>query len=270
MPATGSHIFSLLAAYGSERGGELPGNWFVAMLEPLGIPPDTVRQSLYRLTKSKAVTGRKVGPVKLYRLTRYGETGTDAGTNRILRPPEPDWDGHWLLVSYQFHAHERVFRDLVNGLLRLEGFAALARGTYLHPRDRSAGLLDSLDEHGLKDRLTMFRARQVADASDQALIGRLWDLERLREGYSRFIGEHGPLTRRSWTHADPSQALQARLSFIERYLDIAWQDPGLPLDLLPADWPAARAQEVASSLYHALHAPLLGHGDAVMDTLNRS
>jgi DNA-binding transcriptional regulator PaaX len=257
-------VFSLLQAYGGERGGELPGSWFVAMLEPLGIPADTVRQTLYRMTKSKALTNRRVGAFKLYRLTRYGKAGTDAGTSRLLKPPEKKWDGLWLVVVYKFQSEERVFRDQVKGLLELEGFASLSRGTYLHPRDRSQGLRESVGEHGLADRLTMFRGRQIEGQSNRDLVRRLWDLEGLRAGYSAFIRDFSPLRRRSWSRTDPHQALRLRFAFVLRYLEIAWKDPGLPLALL-GEWPAGRAQAVASHLHGALHQPLLDHGDAVME-----
>ncbi len=264
---TSSYVFSLLQAYGGERGLELPGSWFVSMLEPLGIPADTVRQALYRLTKSKALATRRVGSFKLYRLTRYGKAGTDAGTSRLLEPPEREWDGWWLLVNYQFQSDERAHRDLVNGLLQLEGFASLSRGTYLHPRDRSGMLKDSIGEYGILDRLAFFRARQLEGQSNRELVQRLWDLDVLRAGYSQFIREFSGLSRRKWSSAEPWEALALRLGFVSRYLEIAWQDPGLPLELLPRDWPAARAQNVASTLHRALHQPLLDHGDALMESI---
>lgn len=260
-----SLVFSLLQAYGRERGGELPGSWLVAMLEPLGIPADTVRQTLYRLTKSKALASRRDGPFKLYRLTRYGAAGTDAGTHRLLQPPQQQWDGWWLLVNYQFQSDERVYRDLVKELLKLEGFAPLSRGTYLHPRSLTVGLRETVAAYGLSDHITMFRARQIGGQSNRDLVRKIWDLDVLRTGYLGFIREFSPLTRRSWDRADPVEALRIRFSFVLRYLEVAWQDPGLPLELLPRTWPAARAQKVAGALHKSLHQPLLNYGDAVME-----
>ena len=73
------------------------------------------------------------------------------------------------------------------------------------------------------------------------------------------------MRRRSWRRSDPGQAVRLRFAFVLRYLEVAGKDPGLPLELLPRDWPAARAQAVASDLHRALHQPLLDHGDAVME-----
>ncbi len=42
-------IFSLLASYGARRTGKLPGSWFVAILEELGVSPSASRQALYRM-----------------------------------------------------------------------------------------------------------------------------------------------------------------------------------------------------------------------------
>ena len=73
------------------------------------------------------------------------------------------------------------------------------------------------------------------------------------------------LTRYQWSRRDPWQALAARFTFVLRYLETAWRDPSLPLELLPASWPAARAQEVAAALYQSLKGPLLDLGDRVLE-----
>ncbi len=234
------------------------------MLAPLGVRAGTVRQALYRMTKSGALGARRESAFKLYRLTSYGKAGTDAGTSRILGGAQLDWDGEWWLVSYRFSSAERASRDMIKSLLELEGFGALSRGTYLHPRDRSAGILRAAREHDIEDRLTILRARQVDGRTNRELVRGLWDLDQLAEGYRAFVRDFSPLTRRAWKRHEPIDVLKQRFAFVLRYLDIAWHDPGLPAELLPASWPAARAQEIAATLHRTLRRPFLMHGDAVM------
>ena len=258
-------VFSLLQAYGGERGGELPGPWFVDMLAPLEVLSATVRQTLYRMEKSGALSARREGSMKLYRLSSYGKAGTDAGTSRMLQAPEAEWNGDWFLVSYRFTSAERSDRDMIKGLLDLEGFGCLSRGTYLHPRDRTHRILRAARDNGVDDRLTILRARQVDTRTDRRLARELWDLEELAEGYRSFIHDFSSMTRVSWKKKDPVLVLKSRFAFVLRYLEIAWRDPGLPLELLPTSWPASRAQQIASTLHRDLSAPFLEHGDRVME-----
>ncbi len=260
-------VLSLLAGYGHHRGGELPGTWFVAVLERLGFQPSAVRQTLYRMRKEGYLEERRHGAHKLYRMSSYADTATQAGTTRLLQPPETEWDGQWLLANYRFNTDEVIQRNLVRAILEVEGFGQLSRATLLHPRDRSAAVLGPLTEAGLAERVTMIRGRVTHGRSDAELVRAVWDLEQIARGYRAFIRTFSPLTRYQWSRRDPWQALAARFTFVLRYLETAWRDPSLPLELLPASWPAARAQEVAAALYQSLKGPLLDLGDRVLEQI---
>jgi phenylacetic acid degradation operon negative regulatory protein len=257
-------VFSLLASYGERRGGALPGTWFVEMLNPLGVSADAVRQTLFRMTRARELDSVRSGRRTLYRLTALARVGTDAGTRRLLTPPRSEWDGRWYLVNYSFRDAERAYRDLVGGLLEIEGFARLSRGTFIHPRDRTSSLVRSLEKAGLIDRVQVFRAERVAGETDRSLVRHYWDLEALSTGYRRFIRLFSPLARRGWSRHRAEEALIARFAFVLTYLETAWRDPELPERLLPADWPARRAQHLARRLYDALDGQLLALGDHVL------
>ena len=260
-------VLSLLAGYGQHRGGELSGTWFVAVLKPFGLQPSTVRQTLYRMGKEGFLKERRHGTHKLYRMSSYAETATEAGTTRLSQPPETEWDGQWLLANYRFNTDEVIQRNLVRAILEVEGFGQLSRATLLHPRDRSAAVLGPLTEAGLADRVTMIRGRVVQSRSDLDLVRTVWEIEKIAGGYREFVRTFSPLTRYQWSRRDPWQALAARFTFVLRYLETAWRDPSLPLELLPGSWPAARAQEIATVLYESLKQPLLDLGDSVLDAV---
>jgi phenylacetic acid degradation operon negative regulatory protein len=152
----------------------------------------------------------------------------------------------------------------VGGLLELEGFARLSRGTFIHPRDRTGSLVQSLQTAGLIDRVQVFRAERVAGETDRSLVRHYWDLEALGDGYRRFLRLFSPLARRRWSRHRAEEALVARFAFVLTYLETAWRDPELPESLLPADWPGRRAQQLARRLYDGLAGPLLALGDRVL------
>ena len=72
---------------------------------------------------------------------------------------------------------------------------------------------------------------------------------------------------RNWRRYDPLEAVAVRFAFVLRYLETAWADPELPLELLPAGWPAIRAHEIAATLRKNLKDPLLEYGDHVLQSL---
>ncbi|MFQ5353141.1 MAG: hypothetical protein ACE5D3_08725, partial [Candidatus Binatia bacterium] len=80
---------------------------------------------------------RKKGRIKHYRLSTYGLAAIEVGAEKLLTPPAKKWDGHWTLMQYRFGSDERSLRDRVRRLLELEGFGALGRGLFIHPRDRT-------------------------------------------------------------------------------------------------------------------------------------
>ncbi len=91
-------IYSALSAYGRRRGGELPGPWFVAALEPLRQTPAATRQALFRMEASGELVARKKGRIKHYRLSTYGLAAIEVGADKLLTPPAKKWDGHWTLM----------------------------------------------------------------------------------------------------------------------------------------------------------------------------
>lgn len=263
-------VYSCLSAYAGRRSGELPGTWFVAAFAPLGREVQAVRQTLFRMVREKELVARKAGRVKFFRLSPYGLAATAAGFEKIAAPPDERWDGDWTIVRYEFTSRDRFDRDRVRDMLETEGFAAIGRGVYVHPHDRTPRIVDALREVGRLDDVMLFRARRVGGEGDAQLVRRLWDLDALERRYRKFLDDFAFLLRRparSWT---PEAAFAARLAVVIAFLDVAWDDPGLPASLLPARWNGRRAREVVSTLYQTLLPGTLEHGDALLASVEGS
>jgi phenylacetic acid degradation operon negative regulatory protein len=100
----------------------------------------------------------------------------------------------------------------------------------------------------------------VFAATDVSGVGRpptdAWDLVALRATYDAFIADCrrviGLLQRGD---TSPAKALQARTAVMDAYRRFPGLDPGLPAQLMPADWPRATARDVFVAAYDGL-APL--------------
>jgi phenylacetic acid degradation operon negative regulatory protein len=257
-------ILSSIRFYRGPRGRGLPGTWFVELLGAIGVAADAVRQALYRLERQRVLAGRKNGRTKIYTPTKSSDAAVDVGANKLFRgAPEGRWDGMWTLVQVQLGPEQRNERNRILDVLRVEGFAPLAPGVFVHPRERSAHVLAAARDLGVEDGVSTFHGRRT-DTDAPRVTAALWDLAVVRLKYERFLTTFEPLSRRTAGPADPRLAFAGRLVLVHDFLQAAWEDPDLPPELLPHDWPAERARQVARALYERWKSGGLAFGDEIL------
>jgi phenylacetic acid degradation operon negative regulatory protein len=260
-------IYSSLSFYGSRRGGALPGTWFIRALEAAGRDAAAVRQTLYRMEHEGELVTRKVGRAKLYAATRFANAEIDAGSRKIFEPRRDDWDGNWTVVTLQLSGPRfRVERQRVVALLNVEGFAHAGGDTYLHPRNPGARVLEALSAAGRK-RVIIVRGGRVPGAEPEALTA-LWPLDQLAARYQRVATKLQTMERRVRAGITDRDAFLFRFALVFEYLGVAWEDPELPLALLPQPWTGEAARSMAARLYEMLLPRALRFGDALLADTN--
>ena len=262
--ATSDFVYSGLSFFGERRGGVLPGGWFVEALAPLGVGEPAIRQTLYRMEKSGALEARRVGRMKLYAASAPTRAVMEAGRARMLGGPDPEWDGQWTVVHFRFPAEEWQLRDRLREVLMVEGFGALDPGLYLHPRDRAGRVAAAAREAGAEDRLFIVRGNRRHGSDDRRLVHDLWDIAGLRGRYRAFLDRFAALDAGALTDLE---AFAVRFAAVFEFFRITWDDPELPPELLPDDWPAARARARIAELYRALDEPALRYADGVLERI---
>jgi phenylacetic acid degradation operon negative regulatory protein len=261
---TSEFVYSSMSFYATRRGGELRGPWLVAALGALGRSASSVRQTLWRMEQGGEVVARREGRVKLYRLTPLARAEVEIGTDKIFHPPEAGWDGKWTLVVTAFDGNERPERERLRAVLDAEGFATLAPGVSIHPRDRGERIRAAAEEQGIGARVHVFRADRLAGKSPRRFVEGLWDLPEVARRYRAFLRQFAPLAHRVET-MKPQEAFAARFAVVLRYLRAAWPDPELPRPLLPDDWPGREARALAAGLYRRLLPGALRFGDSLLE-----
>ena len=242
-------VYSSLSFFGPHVEGELPGTWFVAALGQVGHEAAAVRQTLWRMERSGELHGRSEGRQRFYRFTPLAQAEAALGLARIMDPLPAEWDGQWTMVHLRFGTRHRTERERVVAALQSGGFRSPGPGVFLHPRERAEAIRSIVDQGG-SHRMTVIRGRREGGPADSAFVRALWDLDGLAARYREFLDAwSGDARRRHW---EPEEAFAARFALVFSYLDIAWNDPELPLELLPAQWPGARARELARTLYRRL------------------
>lgn len=260
-------VYSSLSFFATVRGGELPGRWFVEALAEVGCDEAAVRKTLHRMERSAELTSRRQGREKLYSPSSYAMGEITAGTDKIFREPEA-WDGRWTILFARFNRDERIHRDRLQTLLQVEGFAAIGPGLHLHPRPRGERVLRAVDPV-VRRRLDVFRGDRVGDESDDAFIARHWDVPELARRYDGVLEQLERLAERVDRGVTDVEAFRHRFEVVLRFLRVAWDDPDLPLSLLPDPWPGTAARERAADLYRRLLSGARRFGDGVLERIGR-
>lgn len=259
---TSDYVYSSLSFFGRRRGGALPGRWFVEALAPLGVGESAIRQTLYRMEKSGALTGERRGRGKLYGPSPTTRAIMDSGRSQILEPAEEEWDGAWTIVHFRFETGAWQDRDRMRDVLTVEGFAALDPGLYLHPRDRAGRVREAAGEMGLRDHLFVFRGPRRPAGEEASMVRELWDLPAIRHRYRTFLDRFAGVRA---GELDPLQAFGVRFAAVFEFFRIRWDDPEVPAELLPDDWPGEPARARAADLYRALEPGALEYADDVLE-----
>lgn len=260
-------VYSSLSFFATVRGGELPGRWFVEALAEVGCDEAAVRKTLHRMEGSAELTSRRQGREKLYAPSSYAIGEITAGTEKIFRKPDA-WDGRWTVLFARFGSDERIHRDRLQMLLQVEGFATLGPGLHLHPRPRGERVLRAVDPV-VRRRLDVFRGDRVGEESDGAFISRHWDIPHLTRRYERVLDQLGRLATRAERGVTDVEAFRHRFEVVLRFLRVAWDDPDLPLTLLPDPWPGTAARELAATLYEQFLPGARRFGDSVLERIGR-
>ena len=230
---------SLGFVFGTLDAVAVPGPILVELMGRLGVREATTRQVLSRLTAQGDLTVARFG-----RVTVYALAATMLGRWHRLRSgdaPRP-WTGGFHAVVYDIPERYRRQRDSLHQQATWKGFGS--------PRP---GLLLGLESTG--DWLTQWRAdvgplppdmlvapgEFVTDlATARELASRAWRLDAVREDLEWAQGALQELLNRRMDDGDPMAAFADLHEAFVRVGGVKLAAPDLPVELLPADWPARR------------------------------
>ena len=122
------------------------------------------------------------------------------------------------------------------------GFGALHSATWISPRDLQTEVEQIADALRIRPYLEFFAAEHRGFASDEEIVERCWDLERLDEYYAAFISRYDPPFQEhrarlmAGDDLEPQECFAQRFMLIHEYRSSPYVDPNLPPELLPDDW----------------------------------
>jgi phenylacetic acid degradation operon negative regulatory protein len=231
----------------------------VDALGRVGVSEHATRSTLTRMVNRGLLRRQREGRRMYFGLTPRSVDLLHDGHTRIWDAGAVNerWDGTWTLLGFSLPEAWQRERHGLRSQLAWAGFGPLQGGLWIAPgRVRAEPIVESL---GLAGHVRVFHARADDVTDVDRLVRDAWDLDALAARYHEFLarwaGGRGPV-------ADP---VGARLALVAEWLQAIRRDPRLPVEHLPPDWPAVRAQQVFRDLDVALDGPAREAAAAILD-----
>lgn len=246
--STTSLLRTVVGLYLRQLGGSITSATLVRLAEDLGIPAARARTAITRLKKHGLLLGSGGDLV----LNPAAITMLERGDRRIFAVRTMSAGDEWMLVSVTIPETRRDLRHQLRRRLQYLGAGAVSAGLWILPGHLDAEVEELLDELGARAFATLFRttAPRPPMPLAEAAAG-WWDLDMLRSEHERFLASVDEL--------DVSHPFAAYTRLLDSWRVIPYTDPGLPADLLPADWPGARSIEAFQRLRAELADAALAH-----------
>jgi len=246
-----SALFDLYGDHLRERGGVAPVSALVRLMATLDIGAPAVRTAISRMVRQGWLlpTATERGPG--YGLSQRATRRLDEAAARIYRTSsERTWNGRWELVLLA-HTAERSRRERVHRALEYLGYRELRPDAWIAPRS-TPELEPSLEAENITP--VVFTAGHRGD--DHELL-QLWKPDQLASHYQSWLCEAKTTVRAAGDDPDDETAFATRSWLVHEWRKFLFSDPGLPRELLPADWPGETA-----AMYFDRHANRLAAGAA--------
>ena len=239
MSRTQEMVFTLYGDYIRRPGGEAWTGSLIELLGLFGVSGQAVRSTLSRMSRKGWLESRRVSRYSFYSLTPKCLELLEEGARRIFQPRCDPWDGRWHLLTYSIPESKRHLRRRLRRRLLWLGFGALHHATWISPRDLQAEVEQIADALQVRPYMEFFAAEHRGFASDEEIVERCWDLERLDGYYADFISRYDPPFQEHRARSMAGDGLEPKECFVQRFMLIheyrssPYVDPNLPPELLP-------------------------------------
>ncbi|MFF4352841.1 PaaX family transcriptional regulator C-terminal domain-containing protein [Streptomyces sp. NPDC001530] len=247
-PRPQSLMLSFFGIHALGRDVALSASSLIDVFGQAGITEDAVRSTLTRMVKRGLLERHRRGRKTYFGLTPRAADVLQDGHDRIWHTGavNRDWDGTWTLVGFSLPEAWRSERHDLRSRLVWNGFGPLQNGLWVAPG--TVDVPEVVSGLGLDSYLRVFQgATAVAPTDARTVLHTAFDVESIAKGYEAFLtrwsnGAQGPGGPGAQVPSEAG-ALVRQLLLHTDWLEQVRQDPHLPAEHLPADWPAARAEE---------------------------
>jgi phenylacetic acid degradation operon negative regulatory protein len=247
--SAGGLLFTVLGEFVLPGGGAAWTSTFIDVLARLGVEEKAARQALMRSAEKGWLRSSRVGRRTRWALTPDSERLLTEGASRIysFAGYARSWDGRWLLVLTRIPETERTARHLLRTRLSWAGFGSPAPGVWLSAHtERLAEAEHALRQAGVLEEAPIFAVEHRGGADMAEMARRAWDLAGIEQSYREFV--------EAYAAREITDPLAFQIDLVHAWRRFPWLDPGLPREMLPADWSGERAARLFAGQHDRLAA----------------
>ncbi|WP_231618968.1 PaaX family transcriptional regulator [Nonomuraea sp. SBT364] len=261
-PRPQSLMFSFLGIHVLGRRIAVYSGSVIDVFARLGVTEEAARSTLTRMVNRGLLARHRRGRKTYFGLTGKATAVLEDGRRRIWETGavNRDWDGTWTLVGFSLPDSHRSTRHDLRSRLIWAGFGLLQSGLWIAPGAKD--VTGTVTELGLREHVTVLAARALKPTESADLV-RAFDTRQIAERYHAFLERWGDAGARLALPDD----LARQLLLHTDWLQLVRQDPHLPAEHLPADWPAIRAEQTFHDLARAYEEPAHALATALLDEL---
>ncbi|WP_188503837.1 PaaX family transcriptional regulator [Nesterenkonia alkaliphila] len=241
--------------------GEIRLGSLLDLLESFEIERSSARVTLSRLRDEAWFTTYRTGRETVYRLSDRMQEVLDKGRERIFTRVDDEWDGWWTQLFYQIPEAKRNSRETLRKQLTWLGFGQFASSTWLSPRQEDKRI-KQLQGDFPEASMAVLRSRTTELTSDEELVSRCWDLNKLTEDYQDFIKRYSAME--GGKLPEGQGALKTQIELLADTRRLTFRDPNLPIELQPKNWPGREAFELFRRLHFRLSMPATSYVESVI------
>jgi phenylacetic acid degradation operon negative regulatory protein len=220
----------------------LPARAIVRLAEDVGLSRSAVTTALSRLAARGVLENDGAGRASRYRFTAAARARLVIGTREVgqFGDPSLSWDRRWTAVAFSVPESEREIREAFRARLKWLGFAPVYGALWFSPRERMAQVHEIAEAYGVED----YMAFRVEDSAFEGRRPSIVNTAEPPRRYAEFADANwARLERLRAGDASPAEGFRVRVEVLDEWRAFPWDDPGMPYELLPDDWPLLRARE---------------------------
>ena len=258
-PQPRATIVTFLGAVVRPLGGWMPIAAAVDLLGQVGIDAPNVRTAVFRLKKNGWLEPESRSTMRGYVLTAEASTTLAAGDEVIWHARKPaDLSDGWCVVHFGVPESLRARRHQLRAHLTSLGFGNVGTALWIAPARMREAAERAVAGLGLSDYAAIFVGDYFGPQDLTRVLYASWDLAGIEQGYRDFIDAYRSRVDQLG-RLSGAEAFAAYLTMLDRWRKLPFRDPGLPRDVLAADWPAGEAVALFEELVDVLERPALDH-----------
>lgn len=231
-----SAVVDLFGDHLRRRGWWAPVSALLALTGTVDVAGPATRTAISRLVAQGWLEAHSEEGVRGYAATPRAQHRWERAHDRVYAPGPPTWDGRWHLVHVD-SGGDRRRREQVARTMTYLGYGRWGSGGWVSPRP-SPELEPSLEPLEVGWVAVHGRLEPAQDAA--GLAARVWDLDALAGEHRRF--EQTLDASPAVAGLAPQVAYRERTVLVHAWRRFLFQDPDLPPEVLPRDWPGHRAR----------------------------